>query len=119
VLSKFRESRDLSELSENVRKRRKELKMSQTRLAELAQLSDNTVQRLESVCTQTSVETLFQIAKALGVTPNDLAPEHYGFPKSECELANFSYQFNQLNEENKKIVIQSVGALISGFLHSQ
>lgn len=119
MLSKFIESRDLSELSENVRNRRKQVGMTQSQLAAAAHLADNTVQRLESVSTQTSVETLFQIAQALGVTPNDLAPKHYGFHRTKNNLSAFDDSFNLLTDENKELVMKSVSALISGFIHSQ
>ncbi len=66
-------SREVSQIGKNLKKLRKKKGLSQDRLSKLADISYNTVIKLESGgITNPTIETLQKIAKALGVSVDDL-----------------------------------------------
>jgi len=66
-------SREISQIGINLKKLRKKKGLSQDRLSKLADISYNTVIKLESGgITNPTIETLQKIAKALGVSVDDL-----------------------------------------------
>ena len=66
-------SREISQIGKNLKKLRKKKGLSQDRLSKLADISYNTVIKLESGgITNPAIETLQKIAKALGVSVDDL-----------------------------------------------
>lgn len=107
-------SQDMREVGENIRSRRKEIGMTQVQLASAAQLGENTIQRIESGQAQPTVESLFRIAKALGVTPNDLSPTYYEFTSTHNEFEELLTQFELLNESDKKSFLNSAHIFMAG-----
>ena len=66
-------SREISQIGKNLKKLRRKKGLSQDRLSKLADISYNTVIKLESGgITNPTIETLQKIAKALGVSVDDL-----------------------------------------------
>ena len=66
-------SKEISQIGKNLKKLRKKKGLSQDRLSKLADISYNTVIKLESGgITNPTIETLQKIAKALGVSVDDL-----------------------------------------------
>jgi len=66
-------STDLSPLARNVRRLRERRGLSQDRLSKLADVSHNTIIKIEAGAIQSpTVETAQKIAKALGVTLDEL-----------------------------------------------
>ena len=66
-------SREISQIGKNLKKLRKRKGLSQDRLSKLADVSYNTVIKLESGgITNPTIETLQKLAKALGVSVDDL-----------------------------------------------
>ena len=66
-------SRKISQIGKNIKKLRKQKGLSQDRLSKLADISYNTVIKLESGgITNPSINTLSKIAKALNVSVDDL-----------------------------------------------
>ena len=63
-------------LSENIRNRRKELHLTQDRLAENADISLPYLSDIEHCKTWVSYKTLIKLAKALGKKPSDLLKEN-------------------------------------------
>lgn len=62
-------SREISQIGKNLKKLRKQKGLSQDRLSKLADVSYNTVIKLESGgITNPTIETLQKLAKALGVS---------------------------------------------------
>ena len=109
-------SKDMYEVSDNIRNRRKEIGMTQVQLASAAQLGENTIQRIESGQAQASIESFFRLAQALGVTPNDLAPVAYGFSKTDEQLKGLLDQFQLLSEKDKQYFIKTATIFMSGLL---
>jgi len=66
-------SREISQIGKNLKKLRKQRGLSQDRLSKLADISYNTVIKLESGgITNPTIETLQKMAKALGVSVDEL-----------------------------------------------
>ena len=66
-------SREISQIGKNLKKLRKQKGLSQDRLSKLADISYNTVIKLESGgITNPTIETLQKMAKALGVSVDEL-----------------------------------------------
>lgn len=60
-------------IAENVKKYRNKIGVSQDRLSKLADVTYNTIIKIESGAnTNPTIETISKIAKGLGVTVNDL-----------------------------------------------
>ena len=57
----------VQQLGKTIKNRRKELKLTQPHLAELAQISTNTLYKLESGQGNPSVEVLSKVAEVLGM----------------------------------------------------
>jgi len=67
------QSRDISPIGKNIKKLRKQKGLSQDRLSKLADISYNTVIKLESGgIINPSIDTLQKLAKALNVSVDDL-----------------------------------------------
>ena len=66
-------SREISQIGKNLKKFRKQKELSQDRLSKLADVSYNTVIKLETGgIVNPTIETLRKIAKALGIGVDDL-----------------------------------------------
>lgn len=66
-------SREISQIGKNIKKLRKQNGLSQDRLSKLADISYNTVIKLESGgITNPSIATLQKLTKALNVSVDDL-----------------------------------------------
>ncbi len=66
-------SREISQIGKNIKKLRKQKGLSQDRLSKLADISYNTVIKLESGgTTNPSIDTLQKLAKAINVSVDDL-----------------------------------------------
>ena len=69
-------SREISSLAKNIKKLRKQKGLSQDRLSKLADVSNNTIIKIESGGIQNpTIKTVQKIAKALGVKMDDLIKE--------------------------------------------
>ena len=66
-------SRKISPIAKNIKKLRKQKSLSQDRLSKLADVSNNTIIKIESGGIQNpTIKTVQKIAKALGVSLDDL-----------------------------------------------
>ena len=119
MLLRVIDSPDIRELGERVREIRKRSGMSQAQLAEKADLANNTVSRIEGSQINISAESLFNLADALGVTPNDLSPSRFRTADSTIALATICDKYSKLTEENQKLFIASMCALADGLLVRQ
>ena len=66
-------SNQISIIGKNIKRLRKQLGISQDKLSKLADISHNTIIKIESVAIQSpTMDTAHKIAKALGVSLDDL-----------------------------------------------
>lgn len=76
---------DFKRLGERIAQTRKKQKLSQEKLAELADITATNLSHIERGKIKTSIETLVAIANALGVTANDLLCDSLAFSTSEVK----------------------------------
>ena len=71
-------SKKLPSIAQNIKQKRKKLRLSQDKLSKLAEVAYNTVVKIESgENSNPTIETLKKIANALNVGVNDLIKEKY------------------------------------------
>ncbi len=62
-------------MASKIRSLRAELKISQDKLAELADCNKNYIGKIENEISDPSLSAITAIARALGISPKDLMPE--------------------------------------------
>ena len=97
-------------IGNNIKRRRKELKMTQAQLAERAQVSDVHISHIETAKVAMSLESLLAICEALETTPNDILLGEYSYPVS-TEPGIFRETGDDLNY-NDRILLQEIAQLL-------
>lgn len=93
-------------LSEEILRRRRNLKLTQEDLAELSDLSVNFISRLERTKDQNiSIQKLDSIARALNTTTPDIINNAYSVPKSQSETTkdNIPAYIQKVTTELRKL----------------
>lgn len=106
-------SQGLIELGERIRKRRREVHLSQEAFAEKVGISVNTVSRVEGGQTAMSIEIFKKMVKILEVDADDLlgkCPKE----KEKNKYDTLVRRIQQLKENEQKIVMQTMEVLIDG-----
>ncbi len=93
-------------LSNNIRKKRKELHLTQERLAENADISLPYLSDIEHCKTWVSDKTLLKLAKALFVTPSDLLQEDLVQKENSEEI-----QIANLLQKQKKLLNEAINKI--------
>ena len=106
-------SQGLIELGERIRKRRREVHLSQEAFAEKVGISVNTVSRVEGGQTAMSIEIFKKMVEILEVDADDLlgkCPKE----KEKNKYDTLVRRIQQLKENEQKIVLQTMDVLIDG-----
>ena len=106
-------SQGLIELGERIRKRRREVHLSQEAFAEKVGISVNTVSRVEGGQTAMSIEIFKKMVEILEVDADDLlgkCPKE----KEKNKYDTLVRRIQQLKENEQKIVMQTMEVLIDG-----
>lgn len=106
-------SQVLIELGERIRKRRREVHLSQEAFAEKVGISVNTVSRVEGGQTAMSIEIFKKMVEILEVDADDLlgkCPKE----KEKNKYDTLVRRIQQLKENEQKIVLQTMEVLIDG-----
>lgn len=106
-------SQGLIELGERIRKRRREVHLSQEAFAEKVGISVNTVSRVEGGQTAMSIEIFKKMVEILEVDADDLlgkCPKE----KEKNKYDTLIRRIQQLKENEQKIVLQTMEVLIDG-----
>ena len=104
-------SSEIVEVGNLIRKQRELRKLTQFDLAALAGVGEKTISRLE-LGKNMKIQTFFTLAKALGVTPNDISPAYF----ANNEDAHLVQKFATLTEIQKKRVYQILYAVIDSVI---
>ncbi|MDO5425769.1 MAG: helix-turn-helix transcriptional regulator [Eubacteriales bacterium] len=104
-------SQGLIEIGERVRKRRQELCWSQEKLAEMADISPNTVSRVEGGQSDMSIEVFKRLAQALGMSASELLGDVECL-QEDGQVQRLLYRMQCLERRDKEIVMRTVDALI-------
>ena len=119
MLSKVIDSPELIEIGKKIRDRRIKLGLSQKELAAAVDISYNTVSRIESAQSSCSIESFLTMADILKVTPNELSPARFRYSSSKSPLSALDTRFAQLSPANQQLVLQSMSAMLDGFITQQ
>lgn len=106
-------SQGLIELGERIRKRRREVHLSQEAFAEKVGISINTVSRVEGGQTAMSIEIFKKMVEILEVDADDLlgkCPKE----KEKNKYDTLVRRIQQLKENEQEIVLQTMEVLIDG-----
>ena len=97
-------------IAENVKTERKRLKMSQSRLAEEAEVSLDTIKSIESGRRTMSLGTYLKIVYALGSTPFGLMQSD----GSSCFIDRVLFMTKNCNENQVEFVLYMIEKLLKG-----
>lgn len=108
-------------LSENIKNRRKQLNISQSKLAEIINMSANYITDIETQRTWVSDSTLVKIASALGVEVFELLKPHpdNDFVNSSVVKENAGIILREKREELKKVLDYTIENAIIEILESE
>ena len=101
---------DYGILAERIKTARKEKGYSQSKLAELADVSTNTIGKLEINYTTVSLKTILNIANALDVDINFLVSDKLPNGKQATDLFIESL-LQDFTEKDKQLLIQIISAI--------
>lgn len=102
---------DYKAIGQRIRRRRKELKLTQAMLAEKADLSDTNISHIERGATKLSLPSLIAVANALGTTADSLLMDV--IDKSEAEFKNdFAKLLAGCSADEYRLMYNSCNALL-------
>ena len=104
-------SQGLIEIGERIRKRRQELRWSQEKLAEMADISLNTVSRVEGGQSDMSIEIFRRLAQALGLSASELLGDMKDSER-EGRTQRLLYRVQHLEQKDREVVFRTLDALI-------
>lgn len=96
---------DYKEVGRRIAKRRKELKLKQSEVNELADLSDKYLSNIETGKSIPSIDVLMRICEAIQTTPDSILVGSTKRAVSSEKSEIFSEKFSTLSERNQKLVI--------------
>ena len=104
-------SQRLMELGERIRKRRQTLHWSQEKLAEMADVSLNTVSRIEGGQSDMSIEVFRRLAHALGMSASELVGDMEVMVK-DGDMQRMAVRMRRLQQKDRAVVFRTVDALV-------
>ena len=104
-------SQGLIEIGERIRKRRQELHWSQEKLAEMAEISLNTVSRVEGGQSDMSIEVFRRLAEALGMSASELVGD-MEVMEGDGHMQRMSVRMRRLQQKDREVVFRTVDALV-------
>ncbi len=96
---------DYKEVGRRIALRRKDLKLKQSDVNELADLSDKYLSNIETGKSIPSIDVLMRICAAIRTTPDKilLGSGEYSAPQEEAQV--FYEKFSRLSKKNRRLVI--------------
>ncbi|MDO4345674.1 MAG: helix-turn-helix transcriptional regulator [Eubacteriales bacterium] len=107
-------SKELIALGGRVRERRRELGYSQEKLAEYADISLNTVSRIEGGLSDMTVQVFQRLTKALKMDAGVLLGIEPPYEGEDAALRDALFRAQYLQDGERKVVSQTVLTLIDG-----
>ena len=104
-------SQGLMETGERIRKRRQTLRWSQEKLAEMADVSLNTVSRIEGGQSDMSIEVFRRLAQALGTSASELVGD-MEVMEGDGHIQRMSARVRRLQQKDREVVFRTVDALV-------
>lgn len=104
-------SKRLMEIGERIRERRQTLRWSQEKLAEMADVSLNTVSRIEGGQSDMSIEVFRRLAQALGTSASELVGD-MEVMEGDGYIQRMSARVRRLQQKDREVVFRTVDALV-------
>lgn len=104
-------SQRLMEIGERIRERRQTLRWSQEKLAEMADVSLNTVSRIEGGQSDMSIETFRRLAQSLRMSASELVGDMEVMVK-DGDMQRMSVRMRRLQQKDREVVFRTVDALV-------
>ena len=111
--------KELSEVGKYICKYRKEAGYNQEVLADLANLSVNTIYRAECGKNGIALDTILAISDALHIPVEKFCPSRFENGTIDKEMKQLEYKYDQLTQSNKKVVLETIIPLINVLLLQQ
>lgn len=106
-------SQELIELGNRIRDRRREIHLSQEKVAEKAGISTNTISRIEGGQSAMSIEIFMKLVEILGVDANQLLGRAV-LPEEDGQCREMFCRIRNLKQRDRAIVMKTVKALVEG-----
>lgn len=108
------ESQDLIQLGNRIRDRRKEINISQEKVAEQVGISTNTVSRIEGGQSAMSIHIFIRIVQVLGVDANELLGIGSSVEEESGQYKKIFYHIQHLKQCEQTVVLQTMETLVNG-----
>lgn len=113
-MGKYAGSENLIELGNRIRSRRAELHLSQETVAEKAEISTNTVSRIEGGQTAMSIEIFIKLVDVLDADVSVLLEGIIFAESKDGRFQDMLYHIHHLKEGEQTVVLQTMEALVKG-----
>lgn len=110
---------DFYEVGEQIRLKRESIGMTQKELAERSGLDDKSISRLELGQSRMRLDTFFNIASSLGVSPNDISPPRFSEEDTVSPFSSIAAKYNLLTPEQKYLVFQTMTKMLDVMISQQ
>lgn len=112
------ESQELIKLGNRIRDRRREIRLSQEKVAEKAGVSTNTISRIEGGQSAMSIEIFIKLVEILDIDANQLLGI-VALPEENRQCQELLCGIRYLKKGDQKVVIKTVKALIEELRRSR
>ena len=113
-MGKYAKSENLIELGNRIRNRRTELHLSQETVAEKAEISTNTVSRIEGGQTAMSIEIFIKLVEVLDTDADELLEGIIFADRRDGRFQDMFYHIHHLKECEQTVVLQTMETLVNG-----
>lgn len=107
------ESPELIKLGNRIRDRRREIHLSQEKVAERAGVSTNTISRIEGGQSAMSIEIFMKLVEILDTDANRLLG-NVNLPEGDRQCREMVCRIRNLKQGDQEIVMKTVKALVEG-----
>jgi len=114
ILGNRAESQYLIQLGNRIRDRRKEINISQEKVAEQVGISTNTVSRSEGGQSAMSIHIFIRIVQVLGVDANELLGIGSPVEEESGQYKKIFYHIQHLKQCEQTVVLQTMETLVNG-----
>ncbi len=107
------ESPELIKLGNRIRDRRREIRLSQEKVAEKAGVSTNTISRIEGGQSAMSIETFMKLVEILDIDANRLLGI-VALPEEDKQYQDILCRVHCLKKGDQEVVVKTIKALVEG-----
>lgn len=113
VLGNLAESPELIKLGNRIRDRRREIRLSQEKVAEKAGVSTNTISRIEGGQSAMSIETFMKLVEILDIDANRLLGI-VALREEDKQYQDILCRVHCLKKGDQEVVVKTIKALVEG-----